>query len=219
MYPITLQIRYNIMSQTTYQREWARQRCRTNLPAGHLAVHRWYLRLEQPWTTEEPEAPVQGLSLVRAENPTIDFYRFLYHTAGEEFIWGDRRRMSDEKLVTHISSPDVHVMVLYQSGTPAGFFEVDFRNPLHSEIKYFALLPGHLGRGLGSYMLSRAIRYAGQRQQPLILDTCTLDHGSALENYIKRGFSIYGEGDEEYPDPRLDGTIPRDAGKHVPLAD
>ena len=110
-------------------------------------------------------------------------------------------------------------MVLYKSGTPAGFFEVDFRQSDSTEIKYFALLPGNIGLGLGGYMLNQAIRYAGRRKVPLVLDTCTLDHGSALENYLKRGFVIYDRQDEEYPDPRLDGTIPRQAGKHVPLAE
>lgn len=207
------------MTETRYQKEWQRQNNRDDIPSGHLAVHRWYLRMEEPWTIADPAPPAENLSLIRAENPTIGFYRFLYHTAGEEFIWGDRRRMSDETLMAHISSPDIHVMVLYQTGTPAGFFEMDFRKETHSEIKYFALLPGHLGRGLGSYMLSKAIGFAGKRRLPLILDTCTLDHHSALENYSRRGFTVYDEQDEIYPDPRLDGTIPRQASKHVPLAD
>jgi len=168
---------------------------------------------------EGKTAPSDDLAIVRAVNPTIGFYRFLYHTAGEEFVWGDRRRMSDKQLALLIGNPDVHVMVLYKSGTPAGFFEINFSDPNSSEIKYFALLPGFIGQGLGSYMLNQGIVYGGQRKVPLELDTCTLDHSSALENYLKRGFEIYHEEDEEYPDPRLDGTMPRHVGKHVPLAE
>jgi len=204
---------------TVYEREWERQKARTGLPPLHLPVHRWYLRLDEPWEIAPPTAPQDGLTLIRAGNPSIQFYRFLYHTAGEEYVWGDRRRMSDADLSARIHDRDIHVMVLYRDGTPAGFFEMDFRKETHSEIKYFALLPGFIGGGLGSYMLTSAIVYAGQRQLPLILDTCTLDHSSALENYKKRGFVVYREEDEEYDDPRLDGTIPRSAGKHVPLAE
>ena len=207
------------MAETLYEAEWQRQRQRSDLPPKHLAVHRWYLRLEEPWTVEDRKPPSDDLAIIRANQPTVAFYRFLYHTAGEEFVWGDRRRMSDEKLASLIGDDKVHVMVMYKAGTPAGFFDINFSEPDSTEIKYFALLPGFIGQGLGSYMLNQAIRYGGQRQVPLLLDTCTLDHPSALENYKKRGFVIYDEDDEAYPDPRLDGTMPREAGKHVPLAE
>lgn len=204
---------------TTYELEWERQRARTDVKPAHLAVHRWYLRLAKPELVEPLPSPRSDVRIVRAVNPSVHFYRYLYHTAGEEFIWGDRRRMSDAELAENISPDHVHVMVLYEDGTPAGFFEMDFGDAQESHIKYFALLPGFLGRGLGRFMLNQAIVYAGQRNLPLILDTCSLDHPSALENYRKRGFEIYREEDEEYPDPRLDGTIRRDAGQHVPLAE
>jgi len=164
-------------------------------------------------------APHENISIVRANNPTIEFYRFLYNNAGEEFLWGDRRRISDEDLLALITPESCHLMVLYENGTPAGFFELDVENSKESEIKYFAMLPGFLGRGLGGYLLNAAIRYAAEmRDLPLILDTCSLDHESALENYRKRGFKVYQERDFTDPDPRLDGTISREAGKHVPLA-
>ena len=207
------------MKYPTYQNEWVRQRSRTGLPSGHLPVHRWYLRIDEPWHAEVKPAPKEGTSIVRAVNPAVNFYRYLYHTAGEEFIWGDRRRMNDQELELLVNRDDVHVMVLYDRGTPAGFFELDFRASDISDIKYFALLPGFLGQGLGGYMLSQAIQHSGRRQLPLTLDTCTLDHFAALENYRKHGFEIIREQDEEYPDPRLEGIIPRSAGKHVPLAE
>lgn len=207
------------MTQTIYEKEWQRQRQRVGLPKGHLAVHRWYLRVDEPWAMPDRDPPSDDLTIMRAENPSVPFYRFLYHTAGEEFVWGDRRRMSDEKLASLIGGEDVHVMVLYKAGTPAGWFDINFSDPEETEIKYFAMMPGFIGQGLGGYLLTQAIRYGGQRKVPLILDTCTLDHPGALENYQKRGFVIYDEEDEEYPDPRLDGTIRPDAGQHVPLAE
>ncbi|NKB52297.1 MAG: GNAT family N-acetyltransferase [Rhizobiaceae bacterium] len=210
------------MNGSIYDKESQRQALRqqgNDVPAGHLAVHRWYLRLAEPWKIADRDPPSEGLTIMRANNPSVAFYRFLYHTAGEEFVWGDRRRMSDEKLAGLIGKDDVHVMVLYKSGTPAGFYDVNFSDPSETEIKYFALLPGNIGQGFGGYLLTKAILYAGEKKVPLVLDTCTLDHPMALENYRKRGFEIYREDDEEYPDPRLDGTIRKDAGQHVPLAE
>lgn len=201
-----------------YHQEWQRQLTRKNVPPGHLPVHRWYLRLEDPASNPRPAPPASHLRIIRAEKPNVPFYRFLYHTAGEDYLWGDRRRMSDADLLAKIDHADIHVMVLYDRGTPAGFFEMDFSAAKHSKVNYFALLPGNIGKGLGSYLLNEAICYAGRRDMPLILDTCSLDHSSALENYKKRGFAVYREEDEEYPDPRLDGTISASAGKHLPLA-
>ena len=207
------------MIQTRYDKEWRRQHVRTGIANGHIAVHRWYLRMVGPTSVEPQAAPSGDLTLIRSAPPSVAFYRFLYHTVGEEYLWFVRRQMSDEELAGIIQDNDVHVMVLYKSGTPAGFFEMDFRASDHSEIKYFGMLPGYLGLGLGSYLLNQAIVYGARRPVPLILDTCTLDHPSALENYLRRGFTIVGEEDEEYPDCRLDGPFPRDAAQHVPLAE
>ncbi len=203
---------------TDYEREWQRQRARDDVPPKHLPVHRWYLQIDEPWTVDPAKPPRDGLTIIRAEKPGIAFYRFLYHTAGEEWLWGDRRRTSDEELLPLINDDDVDVMVLYDHGTPAGFFEMNYRNPEKSKINYFAILPDHIGSGLGGYLLNQAIVHAGSRRLPLVLDTCSLDHPAALENYKKRGFVVYREDDEIYPDPRLDGTIPASAGAHVPLA-
>jgi len=119
-------------------------------------------------------------------------------------------------LMALISPEDIHVNVLYVGGVPAGFFELDFRNKQLSNLKYFALLPDFTGVGLGNYMLNACIHAAGQFNPiPLSVDTCTLDHPIALENYKARGFvPWYGE-DEIYPDPRLDGTVPPNSGQHV----
>ncbi len=205
------------MTQTTYEKEWQRQLARSDIPSGHLPVHRWYLRLENPQNLQTPTPPHDDLTIIRAENPTVDFYRFLYQTAGEEYLWGDLRRRSDEELFDLISPGHIHLMVLYVAGVPAGFFELDFGHEDRINLKYFALLPGFTGGGLGSFMLSSCIHYAGQRRHlPLTVDTCTLDHPIALENYRARGFVEWREEDEIYLDPRLDGTVPKDAGKHVP---
>jgi len=207
------------VSETTYTIESKRQAAREEIPPGHLGVHRWYLRFEEPQDVVAPEPPRDGLTIVRAKNPSVSFYRFLYHTAGEEYLWADRRRLSDVELAALISSDSIHLMVLYADGVPCGFFELDFKRDDLTNLKYFALLPGFKGEGLGHFMLSSCIHMAGQHQAvPLTVDTCTLDHPIALENYKARGFEPwYGE-DEIYADPRLDGTVPPDVGKHVPMA-
>lgn len=202
-----------------YGDEARRQLARTELPAGHNPIYRWFLEFEAPHLVEKPKAPDEGLSFVRALNPSVAFYRFLYHTAGEAYLWGDRRRMSDDDLAAKISAEAVFVMVLWDHGVPAGFYELDFSDATKTNVNYFALLPGFEGRGLGRYLLQSTIHHAGQEKSvPLTLDTCTLDHPVALENYLARGFKILSGQDETSADPRLEGLIPMDAAPHIPFA-
>jgi GNAT superfamily N-acetyltransferase len=65
------------------------------------------------------------------------------------------------------------------------------------EIMYFGLVSAYMGRGLGGWLLTRAVEEAfalgGER---VILNTCTLDAPQALPNYLARGFIIVRE--EQY---------------------
>ncbi|MEM1040931.1 MAG: GNAT family N-acetyltransferase [Pseudomonadota bacterium] len=208
---------------TLYETEWVRQKSRTDVPEGHLPVHRWYLRHDNPTSLPKPAPPQPALTIMRAVRPTINFYRFLYHTVGEDYLWGDRRRMDDATLMADVHQETTHVMVLYRDGVPAGFYQLDYApkprkksDPAATEIAYFGLLPGFTGGGLGSYMLSCAVEQAAMAAKPVTLNTCTLDHPVALQNYLKRGFAIIDEDDEFYPDPRLDGTIIPTAAQQVP---
>jgi len=62
------------------------------------------------------------------------------------------------------------------------------------EVMYFGLVPSFIGRGLGGWLLTRAVEEAfalgGKR---VILNTCTLDAPQALPNYLSRGFTIVRE--------------------------
>ena len=47
--------------------------------------------------------------------------------------------------------------------------------------------------------------------------TCTLDHPAALPAYLRAGFKACSRAFESFPDPRLDGLLPRDCAPQVPL--
>lgn len=62
------------------------------------------------------------------------------------------------------------------------------------EICYFGVLPEYQGRGLGKYLLTRAVEEGWRRGANRVwLHTCTLDHPGALPNYLKRGFRAVRE--------------------------
>ena len=59
---------------------------------------------------------------------------------------------------------------------------------------YFGLAPGFIGRGLGGWLLTCAVRQAfAMGASRMLLNTCTLDAAQALPNYLARGFSIVSE--------------------------
>ena len=78
-----------------------------------------------------------------------------------------------------------------QEGVPRGFFMLDASEPWVTDLTYFGLVPGSVGRGLGTYLLRTAILTAWNREglEKLTVNTCTLDHPRALQHYQKNGFA------------------------------
>ena len=84
------------------------------------------------YARSERRAPAptgRRLLLTRAERPPVGFYRYLYESVGKPWVWVNRRRMSDADLTAAIHQPGVEVYVLYADGCPAGYAELDARNP------------------------------------------------------------------------------------------
>ena len=61
-----------------------------------------------------------------------------------------------------------------------------------TEISYFGLLEDYIGKGIGGYALSEAIKRSFEKKINRVwLHTCTLDHPNALKNYIARGMRVF----------------------------
>ncbi|MCZ6863290.1 MAG: GNAT family N-acetyltransferase [Alphaproteobacteria bacterium] len=150
------------------------------------------------------------VALVRAERPTISFYRYLYNTIGEDWFWWERRALSDAQLATEIHDSNVEIFVLYIDGVPAGYAELDLRIKAEVELAYFGLIPEFIGRGLGRYLLGWAIDEAWQRKPERVwLHTCNFDHPKAIATYQKAGFVPYKQDTTMIEDPRASGLIPK----------
>jgi GNAT superfamily N-acetyltransferase len=149
------------------------------------------------------------LSLLRAHQPTVGFYRFLYNSVGEPWLWYERRVMSDDDLARIIQDDRVEIYVLYVDGVPAGFAELDLRTPPNIELAYFGLMPDFIGRGLGRYLLTWAIDTSWNHEpERLWVNTNTLDHAKALPLYQRCGFRPYKQEHVVIDDPRILGVIP-----------
>jgi len=56
------------------------------------------------------------LALMRAEDCTVSFYRYLYDTVGEPWLWFERRMIGDLALAAQIGKPTIEIFVLYVRG-------------------------------------------------------------------------------------------------------
>jgi GNAT superfamily N-acetyltransferase len=173
--------------------------------------------LEQPAGRRFP-APLETLALMRAEACTVSFYRYLYDTVGEPWLWFERRILDDAAVDAQIHRPTIEIFVLYVRGGPAGFFELDTAVPRETKLCYFGLIPDFIGRRLGPYLLQAAIDRAWSRPiDRFWLHTSTFDHPKALSVYQRAGFVVYARRSVLFEDPREHGILPRTLGHRLRL--
>ncbi len=115
-------------------------------------------------------------------------YRYLYAEVGRAHHWVDRLPWGAAEWTEWLDGP-TSLWMLSLHGVPAGFFDLRGGEDGSVEIALFGLMPEFVGRGLGRYLLHRATEEAWAAGTDRVwLHTCTLDHPSALPNYLKRGF-------------------------------
>ena len=131
--------------------------------------------------------------LVKKIKPDFQLNKFFYKQVGKKHRWIDRLSWSDEKWINYISNQNLETYVISESDDLAGFFELIYNPELkETEISYFGLLEEYIGKGIGGYALSVAIKKSFEKQIKRVwLHTCTLDHPNALKNYIARGMTVY----------------------------
>ena len=169
--------------------------------------------LGRPVMTGKPN----GLQVERVMRPSVGFYRSLYDSVGENWLWSDRRRWSDDHLASVVQHEAVELWVLQVDGRPAGYAELDGRQLHETELAYFGLKPAYIGRGLGPRLLHFAIEQAWRREiDRLWVHTCNFDHPAALGLYCRCGFVVFAEDTHWIDDPRRTGLIRPEAAPHIP---
>jgi GNAT superfamily N-acetyltransferase len=158
------------------------------------------------------------LTLHRAARPETAWYRDLFRRVGQDWLWFSRLRMKDEELGAILADPLIEVYAVRDGSADEGLLELDFRTPGVCELGFFGLTPRLVGTGAGRWLMNRALEIVWSRQvKRFWVHTCTLDHPGALAFYIRSGFRPFRQYAEIVDDPRLDGTLPRDAAPHIPI--
>jgi GNAT superfamily N-acetyltransferase len=153
---------------------------------------RTFLEMSDPAALDGASAPSADAVVERADQAPPSLWRHLYTEVGREYHWVDRLRWSDEEIAAYLADPALELWLLRAGGELAGYFELRKDAGGAVEIAYFGLLPAFVGQGLGKFLLTRAVERAWESGASRVwLHTSSLDHSSALSNYLARGFSIW----------------------------
>lgn len=168
-----------------------------------LEVTVTYLEMKGRPQLPPPPAPAVAYRIERLERPSVSFYRYLYNTVGEPWLWHERRKVNDTMLAGILGDPSLWLLVAYAEGEPAGYAELTGIARPDIELAYFGIVPKFIGRGIGPTLLRAAVDDAWARNpRRLWVHTCSLDHPKALPCYERAGFVSYDRVVRRIRDPR-----------------
>lgn len=179
-----------------------------------------YLEMAARPTRPRRPAPAGKLSILRAEQPPQSFYLWLYRSVGRDWNWTDRLMWTQDQLIEVIHHPAIEILVFQVGGVPAGFAEMDFRQPGTSELALFGFLAEYQGRGYGSYFLDHVVDAMWRPGiERALVDTNERDHPRALAMYQKAGFQVVRR-EEAWliPESRFPGVFDLPAAGPPPLS-
>ncbi|WP_240659658.1 GNAT family N-acetyltransferase [Streptomyces sp. WAC 01529] len=155
-----------------------------------------YLEMKDPGDLcPAPVVPGLGLRPLERDSPLV---RSVQAQVGEPHGWRAASRTEEEWDEHQVARPLRRYWLITFEDEPAGVAYVEPQPGGDVEITAFGLLPRYVGRGLGGYALTLALRQAWATEPvgaPAVrrvwLHTCTDDHPHALGNYQKRGLCPY----------------------------
>ena len=156
-------------------------------------IVRNYLEIKSLNQLSEIKKSGDNYSLSQVIPNDFQLNKFFYKQIGKNYQWVDRLIWTDKNWIEYVSSPNLFTFVLKNNDDIAGFFELIYhKDKLETEIAYFGLLKEYIGKKLGGYMLSEAIKKSfSYNVKRVWAHTCSLDHKNALKNYLSRGMKIY----------------------------
>jgi GNAT superfamily N-acetyltransferase len=159
-----------------------------------VEVTTWYLEMLQQSELRAVECARTDVRVERAAIPSPELSRFLYSAVGGHWYWLDRLSWDYARWLDYLDRAAVETLILYVSGTPAGYIELEAQAEDNVEVAYFGLLPMFTGQRLGGYLLSEGVAHAWAKGARRVwVHTCNLDGPTALANYQARGFRVYDQ--------------------------
>lgn len=189
----------------------------TSVATGDVATIVTTLEMRtRPPVRPLPDSP---LRLVRWARPDPAKYRALFARVGAPWLWYSRLAIDDAALLAAIDRPETQVhAVIDRAGIEVGLLEFTHPAPDWCALDYFGLVPELAGKGHGRWLMALGLPMMWRPGVRFVrVNTCTLDHPSALNFYRAQGFVPVARTVETFPDPRAIGLLPRDAAPQIPL--
>ncbi|MER7753252.1 GNAT family N-acetyltransferase [Kitasatospora sp. NPDC097643] len=144
-----------------------------------------------------PAPPVAALALFRTEG-TSTVVQGVQAEVGRPHGWNSATRTAQDWAEHLAEYPRRQYWLITLDGEPAGIANLELHPGGDVEIATFGLLPALVGRGLGGYALTLALRQAWATEpvdadtvRRVWLHTNSFDHPGALPNYHKRGMRTF----------------------------
>ena len=156
-------------------------------------IVRNYLEIKYLNELLEKKKPNDNYYLEKIFSNDFQLNKFFYNQIGKNHQWIERLVWTDKNWIKYVSNPNVFTFILRKNEDIAGFFELIYhKDKSEIEIAYFGLLREYMGKKLGGYLLSEAIKESFfYNIKRVWVHTCSLDHKHALKNYLSRGMKIY----------------------------
>ena len=156
-------------------------------------VERSYLEISSINDLLVKNKPFSDLYLEKVNPPNFQLNKFFYKEIGKKHSWTDRLVWDEKKWIHYLEDSRVNTYILKHNNDFIGYFEQIFdKNNLDCEIAYFGILEEYIGKKLGGYLLSEAIKISFNIGSKRIwVHTCSLDHKNALQNYLSRGMKVF----------------------------
>jgi len=158
-----------------------------------IKVERNYLDIISLKNLSEIDKPSNNFDVRLVNPPDFQLNKFFYKQIGKKHRWVDRLIWNENQWIRYINNSNVKTYILQDGNNLAGYFEQIFdQKKLEYEIAYFGILQDYVGKRLGGYLLSEAIKKSFLMGANRVwVHTCSLDHKHALTNYLSRGMKIF----------------------------
>ena len=156
-------------------------------------IYRKYLEIKSPDDFKEVIKPSENYSVKLVNPKDFQLNKFFYKNIGKKHKWVDRLVWTDQDWIDYVSKKKLSTYILKEKEELVGYFELIFYQDIRElEIAYLGILEEYVGKKLGGYLLSEAIKKSFSLGSIRTwVHTSSLDHKNALKNYLARGMQIF----------------------------
>jgi len=156
-------------------------------------IYREYLEIISLDDFKEVIKPSKNCVIELVNPKNFQLNKFFYKTIGKKHKWVDRLVWTEQDWIDYVSKEKLSTYILKDKKELIGYFELIFYQDIRElEIAYLGILEEYLGKKLGGYLLSEAIKKSFSLGATRTwVHTSSLDHKNALKNYLARGMKIF----------------------------